>query len=91
MAKRNGYQEGEPSKCEACGHFIERGQFVHCYNDVGEVHVNCEQPWATPSSSTLDDDDEPMPEYVLLGQPLTRFRVQVPEAILEKAEAPPCP
>lgn len=79
VAKRSGYLEGEPPRCEGCGHSIDRGQFVHCYHDVGEVHVNCEQPWATPAD-VAEVDPEAGPIYVLLGQPLTRFRAQVPHA-----------
>ena len=75
MARRCGYLEGEPSRCEGCGHFVERGQFVHCYDDVGEVHVNCEQPWATPADVRAVDP-EAGPIYVLLGQPLSHFRVE---------------
>jgi hypothetical protein len=77
MARRNGYLEGEPQRCEGCGHTVERGQFVNAYDDVGEVHVNCEQPWATPDDVS-EVDPEAGPIYVLLGQPLKRFRVVDP-------------
>jgi hypothetical protein len=74
--RRNGYLDGEPPRCEGCGHFIERGQFVHCYDDVGEVHHNCEHPFSSTDVSAIDPNAGPV--YVLLGQPLQRFRVSLP-------------
>lgn len=73
MMACNGYLPGEPPRCEGCGHSIERGQFVHCFHDVGEVHVNCESPFASTDVDAVDEIAGPV--FVLLGQPLTRFRV----------------
>lgn len=73
MSRRNGYLEGEPPRCEGCDHFIERGQFVHCYDDVGEVHVDCEKPFASTDPEAVDEEAGPV--FVLLGQPLRRFKV----------------
>lgn len=73
---RNGYLEGEPARCEGCGHFVERGQFVHAYDDVGEVHVDCENPFATADVEEVDPDAGPV--FVLLGQPLRRFKAVRP-------------
>lgn len=69
----SGYLPGEPLLCEGCDKPVLRGQFVHVYRDVGEVHVDCDHPFAVPLLPTLDDDDQPMPEFILLGQPLMRF------------------
>lgn len=49
--------------CEACMKPVLRGQFVHCYEDVGEVHVDCDQP------NAFSDDPQAV---VLVGDPLRR-------------------
>jgi hypothetical protein len=56
---------------------IERGQFVHCYDDVGEVHVDCDKPFASVEDPEAVDPDAG-PIFVLLGQPLSRFRIKRP-------------
>lgn len=50
--------------CEGCGKSINRGQFVHVYDDVGEVHVDCDQPNAF--------SDDPM-AMVMVGDPMRRI------------------
>lgn len=55
--------------CEGCGKPVLRGQFVHCYTDVGEVHVDCERP------NALSGDPEAV---VLLGEPLRRTALASP-------------
>lgn len=55
--------------CEACTKPILRGQFVHCYTDVGEVHVDCDHPFAT-----TDDPDA----VIMAGDPLVRVRLAPP-------------
>ena len=67
------YLDGEPPICEGCSKPVLRGQFCHAYDDVGEVHVNCDEPNATTDPSVIDDYAGPV--YVLLGSPLTRYRV----------------
>lgn len=66
--------------CEGCGKPVRRGQFVNAYDDVGEVHVDCANPWATPKPDDL-------PIYVLLGDPLVRFRVKH-DGLAEAVQAP---
>lgn len=65
--------------CEACNKPILRGQFVHCYEDVGEVHVNCDQPDAF--------SDDPM-ACVLVGDPMRRAALSRQEASGEVQAAP---
>jgi hypothetical protein len=74
---KGSYMDGEPPHCEVCGRAVERGQFVHCYDDVGEVHVDCGKPFAiVPDVEAVDEDAGPI--YILLGQPLMRYRVNRP-------------
>jgi hypothetical protein len=62
--------EGEAEiVCEACLRPVLRGQFVHCYEDVGEVHVDCDHPFA------VSDDPKAV---VMVGQPLRRAALSAP-------------
>jgi hypothetical protein len=54
------------AECEACRKPILRGQFVHAYDDVGEVHVDCARPFAV--------SDDPS-AFILAGDPMVRLRV----------------
>ena len=58
------------SICEACAKPIMPGQVVHPYNDVGEVHVDCDQPYKVPA-----DDDKAM---FMLGDPMRHVPVSTP-------------
>jgi hypothetical protein len=66
-----------PPICEACGKPVLRGQFCIAYEDVGEVHANCDDPTAT--------SDDPM-AIVLLGSPLRRF---IATSVAKRAPTPP--
>lgn len=66
--------EQETSPCEVCGKPVLIGQFVHLYDDVGEVHVDCDHPYAIA--------DHPLAQ-VLLGEPARLF----PAAAIRKATA----
>jgi hypothetical protein len=57
-------EQGPP--CENCGKPVEVGQLVLPWDDVGEMHVNCEQPFSLDYQRA---DDEPEP-VVLLGDPM---------------------
>jgi hypothetical protein len=65
FARHRGDREtGEP--CEACGKPVEVGQVVLCYDDAGEMHADCERPFALDYTR---EDDQPEP-VVLLGSPM---------------------
>ncbi len=65
-------EKGAP--CEACGRPVEVGQVVLGYDDVGEVHVDCEHPWSLDLSKFERDDNTPEPS-VLLGEPMLRYPI----------------
>lgn len=57
--------------CEACGHPVEVGHVVQVYDDVGEIHADCDNPYSlTPDL----DEDSPKP-CILLGNPMLLYPV----------------
>lgn len=67
--------------CENCGKPVEVGQVVLAWDDVGEMHADCEKPF---SLKVEQQADEPEP-CVLLGSPMRLFRVS---ALLAAANTP---
>ena len=56
--------------CEGCGLPVCVGHAVHLYDDVGEVHFDCDNPYRLPTSEEKRDAEaEAGPVYVLLGEP----------------------
>lgn len=56
-------------RCEGCGHWVIVGHVVSLYHDVGEVHVDCENPYAIPATEPEGTEDDPK-AYVMVGYPL---------------------
>ncbi|MES3054939.1 hypothetical protein O6V14_04785 [Sphingomonas faeni] len=63
--------------CENCGKPVEAGQLILYYDDVGEMHADCENPFSLDYEPPKDDAPEPV---ILLGSPM----VHVPLALVAK-------
>jgi hypothetical protein len=63
------------SPCENCGKPVEAGQLILYYDDVGEMHADCENPFSLEYDPPKDASPEPM---ILLGSPM----VHVPLALI---------
>lgn len=59
-------------RCEACGHHVVVGHVVTVYADVGEVHMDCENPYSLPTEAAAGTEDDPK-AYVLLGFPVKNY------------------
>ncbi len=62
------------SLCEACGRPVEVGQVVCLYDDVGEIHADCNNPY----SLSPDVDDEMPTPCILLGAPMRLYPLPAP-------------
>lgn len=56
-------------ECELCGRPVEVGQVVLPYDDIGEAHADCANPY---SLAVERGDDSPEP-VLLLGNPMRHF------------------
>lgn len=68
--------------CEACGKAVRRGHFVILYDDVGEVHVDCDAPHGLPAERPQRDEDEgggPIQVFQLVGRPMRLEPVEAGE------------
>lgn len=61
--------------CENCQKPVEVGQLVVCYDDVGEMHADCDNPFSLEYAPPKDPAPEPV---ILLGSPMRH----VPLALL---------
>lgn len=66
------------TNCEGCGRPVQVGQCVMLYDDVGEVHADCADPWRV-----VRTDEADQPTFLLVGRPM----ILLDTAIVPKRKA----
>lgn len=59
-------------KCVGCGSPVQVGQCVLIYDDAGEVHADCTDPWRVVHAREAEQ-----PTFMLIGRPMILLSTDV--------------